>query len=546
MKKILICLVCALLVFSVCAFATDSDYVQNFDNVQNVADLKVKPGSGQKIEHITLDDTIKMSDSGKSLKIFNRLSFDYRLKFENSIKDLTPGTKYYISMYVTVNDYSVSDSAYVYLGVYTTEKGIYRAVYNDLDADANCKTLVTKDKWTKIGFIYTVKDTIANQIGIEQISLEGYDMPVDLNIDNIEVKKVSDDFIITDLPKEEKREYIKYARPYTKYTQIGIVKLDDLRPDDKRFERMDKAVKILEKYSVKGGLGVIAEQFETCEPKFYDKLKEWNNNGHEIWNHGLYHKDEFKTEDYDALYEVFKKAHDIIKDKTGIEMVTYGAPGNESTKTFVEMVTKEFPNYKVLLLVPEYAPSDKVFATKSIAVERDTGKPDFSLFEESYNKLPEAFVLQAHGVYFSDEGLNEFEKVIKFCVDNGIVLMTPSEYYDYEKSIKVIVDQEKLLLDAYPVIKNDRTLVPMRAIFEKLGATILWDDATKTVTAKKDGMEIKLTIDKGTALVNGVVTELDTPAIIENSRTMVPVRFISETLGKTVEWDAENKYVIVK
>ena len=61
MKKILICLVCALLVFSVCAFATDSDYVQNFDNVQNVADLKVKPGSGQKIEHITLDDTIKFN-----------------------------------------------------------------------------------------------------------------------------------------------------------------------------------------------------------------------------------------------------------------------------------------------------------------------------------------------------------------------------------------------------------------------------------------------------------------------------------------------------
>ncbi|MBE7053793.1 MAG: hypothetical protein E7391_05895 [Ruminococcaceae bacterium] len=116
----------------------------------------------------------------------------------------------------------------------------------------------------------------------------------------------------------------------------------------------------------------------------------------------------------------------------------------------------------------------------------------------------------------------------------------------YANSIKVIVDKEKLFLDVYPIIKNDRTLVPMRAIFEKLGATVDWDDKTKTVIATKDGVEIKLTIDKDTAMINGLETKLDTPATIENSRTMVPVRFISEALGKTVEWDGENRYVIVK
>ena len=162
-------------------------------------------------------------------------------------------------MWATVNDYSMADEAYVYLGIYTTEAGKYRAIYNDEDKDASCKVLISKDKWTKLGFIYTVDDQIANQIGIEQISKEGYDIPVDINIDDVSVIKVDEKFEISDLPQEEKREFKEYARPYTKYKQIGIVKLDDLRPDDKRFDNMDKAVKILEKYSVKGGLGVIAE-----------------------------------------------------------------------------------------------------------------------------------------------------------------------------------------------------------------------------------------------------------------------------------------------
>ena len=59
-------------------------------------------------------------------------------------------------------------------------------------------------------------------------------------------------------------------------------------------------------------------------------------------------------------------------------------------------------------------------------------------------------------------------------------------------------------------------------------------------------MEIKLTINDKTAYVNGKEIALDTPSVIKDGRTLVPVRFISESLGKTVEWDAENKYVIVK
>jgi phosphate transport system substrate-binding protein len=111
--------------------------------------------------------------------------------------------------------------------------------------------------------------------------------------------------------------------------------------------------------------------------------------------------------------------------------------------------------------------------------------------------------------------------------------------------VTVIVNGENLSFDAPPQIVQDRVLVPMRAIFEKLGASILWDGDTQTVTANKDGTEISLTIGKETASVNYNLVPLDVPAMIVNDRTMVPLRFISESLGAGVDWDAANYQVII-
>lgn len=98
---------------------------------------------------------------------------------------------------------------------------------------------------------------------------------------------------------------------------------------------------------------------------------------------------------------------------------------------------------------------------------------------------------------------------------------------------------EKIAFDQIPVIENGRTLVPLRAIFEKLGAEVSWNDATKTVTAVKDGTAITLTIDSTSATKNGEAVTLDVPATIINGRTMVPVRFIADCFGVSVSWDAK-------
>jgi len=113
------------------------------------------------------------------------------------------------------------------------------------------------------------------------------------------------------------------------------------------------------------------------------------------------------------------------------------------------------------------------------------------------------------------------------------------------EEIKVTIDGKAQNYDVMPVIENGRTLVPMRAIFEALGAVVSWDDATKTVFGTKGDMTVVLQIGNKTAHVNAKAQELDVAATIVDSRTMVPVRFISESLGCNVDWDDSTKTVII-
>ena len=101
---------------------------------------------------------------------------------------------------------------------------------------------------------------------------------------------------------------------------------------------------------------------------------------------------------------------------------------------------------------------------------------------------------------------------------------------------KVVLDGKTLTFDTAPVEEQGRILVPLRIIFEALGATVGWDEATQTVTAQKDGVEIKLVIG-GQAYKNNQAVSLDVPAKVVDGRTLVPIRFVSEALGATVGWE---------
>ncbi len=127
------------------------------------------------------------------------------------------------------------------------------------------------------------------------------------------------------------------------------------------------------------------------------------------------------------------------------------------------------------------------------------------------------------------------KKIISAILLIAIVLtMTTMVFAD--SKIDVTVDGLKVIFDVEPQLINDRTMVPMRAIFEKLGATVTWEEATSTVTAVKDKTTIKITIGSSIAYKNKQSVTLDSPAVIVNDRTLVPIRFVSESLGCTVDW----------
>jgi tripartite ATP-independent transporter DctP family solute receptor len=116
------------------------------------------------------------------------------------------------------------------------------------------------------------------------------------------------------------------------------------------------------------------------------------------------------------------------------------------------------------------------------------------------------------------------------------------------------VDGQARTLDSPPIIKNSRTLLPLRAIIEALEGTVSWDASEKRVTVTLSSNSgdnvIELWIGKNTAKVNGVDTPIDAtnakvvPEII-NGRTMLPLRFISESLGAKVDWNGTTQAITV-
>ena len=112
-----------------------------------------------------------------------------------------------------------------------------------------------------------------------------------------------------------------------------------------------------------------------------------------------------------------------------------------------------------------------------------------------------------------------------------------------DDSLKIYVNEQVLQCDVAPFIQNGRTMVPMRKIFEALNAKVDWNGNTQTITATKDNTEIILRINNNTIYNNGVAEILDVAPIIVNDSTFVPIRAISQSLNAEVEW-LENTHSV--
>ena len=107
----------------------------------------------------------------------------------------------------------------------------------------------------------------------------------------------------------------------------------------------------------------------------------------------------------------------------------------------------------------------------------------------------------------------------------------------------IISKRMNVKFDTPPVIKDGRTLIPVRALTQAFGAQVNWNAEEKKITILKDDVEMVLQIDSNITYVNGEEVEIDVPAEIMNSRTVVPLRFIVENMGLKLNWDDETETI---
>ena len=127
--------------------------------------------------------------------------------------------------------------------------------------------------------------------------------------------------------------------------------------------------------------------------------------------------------------------------------------------------------------------------------------------------------------------------------------LMPIPFVNAHEEIDVYYDGERIEFDAAPEILNDRTFVPIRAIAEALGTDVAWDGETETVTLAKSDVVTYLVIGtkhiKTKAKGHESTGDIDAAPYIKNKRTMVPLRFISETFGMDVIWDGDTRSVYI-
>lgn len=110
-------------------------------------------------------------------------------------------------------------------------------------------------------------------------------------------------------------------------------------------------------------------------------------------------------------------------------------------------------------------------------------------------------------------------------------------------SVQIVVNGSQVQFDQPPIERSGRVFVPLRGVFERLGASVVYDNGT--INATGNGRTIQLQIGSTRAVVNGVAQQLDVAPFLVGARTLVPLRFISESLGANVQYDSSNRVVSI-
>lgn len=170
-----------------------------------------------------------------------------------------------------------------------------------------------------------------------------------------------------------------------------------------------------------------------------------------------------------------------------------------------------------------------------LAAQIDTLKKEIESKKQLMKEKQSEVKATIRGTYTEEELSNIEQLTEKLKNENkGIRVMSVDS---------IVAKGRNLKFDTPPVIKDGRMLIPVRALSEGFGATVGWDPVAKKVTISNGTTQIVLTLGSNIALVNGVEVTIDAAATTLNNRTIVPLRFITETLGLKVDWDNETDTV---
>lgn len=140
------------------------------------------------------------------------------------------------------------------------------------------------------------------------------------------------------------------------------------------------------------------------------------------------------------------------------------------------------------------------------------------------------------------------KKLMAFMVIFIVAMFINTTTTRTEMPLRVVVNGEKIIFpDAQPFIdENGRTQVPVRFVSEALAALVDWNENKKAVTVDLNKRNVALTIDNNIYQINSINYQMDTAPILKESRTFVPIRFVSEALGASVYWDEPTKSIYIK
>ncbi len=334
---------------------------------------------------------------------------------------------------------------------------------------------------------------------------------------------------------------------------VIILKFDDLGSN---YPNFDRVAKILKKKGITGSFGVVGKNITNAKPNspLVTYMKKWIADGIEIWSHGFYHtKEEFSTDPYDTQLTNFKKTLDDFESLTGAKITSFGSPHNNSGRDTLIMVKDNFPEINTFFHGYKDDNVSSVYHIRNHCALEPGGtgaSTDLNNFKIMYShqKYNSHIFIQTHPGGYNNSKLADLEAMIDYLIADGCTFMTPTQAaadHYVRKPIEVRLENEYVKFDVQPALINGRTMVPFRKILEALEAEVTFDELTSTATAKKDGFTISITKDSTSAYVNGKEFTLDSPAVIVGGRFLVPVRFISESLGSFVHWEHSTKTVTI-